>query len=247
MGVFECLTGGWGSLLGAGLDFIGGERANDAAADMSREAREWNAEQFAKRYQIQTEDMKKAGLNPMLSYSQQPTGQPQAVAAPVQNTLSGAGDKVAQLSVVNNTAENIRAQTEKIKAETNLLEHFDPELKNSQSQLNYSSAEQAKQAAYVAAETVSKIKQETANLRTEQDKIRVAIQELAASRDLLIQKGYTERQATEHTRYMAEKAEYEAGLTFNEYLSDVRMESIGRDASKLKPVIDIIRSMMKGK
>ena len=81
----------------------------------------------------------------------------------------------------------------------------------------------------------------------EQDKIRVAIQELAASRDLLIQKGYTERQATEHTRYMAEKAEYEAGLTFNEYLSDVRMESIGRDASKLKPVIDIIRSMMKGK
>ena len=29
MGIFEGLTGGWGSLLGAGLDFIGGERAND--------------------------------------------------------------------------------------------------------------------------------------------------------------------------------------------------------------------------
>lgn len=88
-GIDDVLLGG---IIGGGLNFLGGERRNDAQeamfnqgnqfnAQQAQLSREWSAEQAAKQmdfqermsgsaYQRAIADMKASGLNPMLAYSQ---------------------------------------------------------------------------------------------------------------------------------------------------------------------------------
>lgn len=58
------------ALIGAGASLVGGYFANKQRTDQAEGANAFSAQQSATQWQRGVEDMKKAGLNPMLAYSQ---------------------------------------------------------------------------------------------------------------------------------------------------------------------------------
>lgn len=76
-----------GSLIGGASSFFGGERQNDAAASSAREAAAINRENFKNRHQWEVADLKKAGLNPILSAHGSPPGASAPAAAVPSNSI----------------------------------------------------------------------------------------------------------------------------------------------------------------
>jgi len=96
--MLDWLTAPIASAAGAAANFIGGVMTNQANADRADASNEWSAEQYAKRYQTMTSDLKAAGLNPMLAYSQSPGQAPTAQQVQFQNPVSAATQGYQQMS-----------------------------------------------------------------------------------------------------------------------------------------------------
>ncbi len=130
-----------GSIIGGGLNFLGGTQQNQSAWDIAQAANAASAQQAAQQmafqermratqYQTVVEDLKKAGLNPMLAYTQGGAGTPagamgSAHTAPVRNVLGEATTAFmnamqtdADVAVKNAAATNTSAQTIKTEADT---------------------------------------------------------------------------------------------------------------------------------
>ena len=129
-----------GDIISSALSFIGGQQANQKAWDISQSAQAASAQQAANQmdfqremratqYQTAVEDMKAAGLNPMLAYQQGGAGTPSGAAgqgytAPVRNALGeavsayqSAKQTEADTNLKNTAAIQTNAQTAKTNAE----------------------------------------------------------------------------------------------------------------------------------
>jgi len=113
-------------LIGAAGSYLGSTSANQANKDLARQANEFTAQQYAQRYQTTVKDLKAAGLNPMLAYSQLGGGSPSSVAPPrMENAIGNAvhsGIQAAQAS--NAVLQNnlLRAQTQKTDTEADNIQ-----------------------------------------------------------------------------------------------------------------------------
>lgn len=112
------------ALTGAGLAMQGQEDTNSANQAIASGQENFQAQQYASRYQTTVKDMEAAGLNPMLAYSQGPGSSPSGAAIPMQNPAASFGSALtgaSQMMLTSAQAANTQADT--LTKLANLPEH----------------------------------------------------------------------------------------------------------------------------
>jgi hypothetical protein len=127
----------FGDIVSGVLGYLGTKDTNDTNQEIAQANNAWSAAQYASRYQTMTTDMQKAGLNPMLAYSQSAGQSPTAQQVQFQNPMASAlegyhrskerdvmsaqvNNILADTKVKDETAKQIVAATEKAKADERL-------------------------------------------------------------------------------------------------------------------------------
>ena len=115
--VGDFITGGVGSAIGAGLDFVGGVQRNEAQLASAREQMDFQRSMSNTAYRRAMRDMRKAGLNPILAYKQGGASTPGGAQAMLLNPLGEAVNTGFQGMQAMASAENLEAQTAKVREE----------------------------------------------------------------------------------------------------------------------------------
>lgn len=123
--IIPSVAGIGGSLMGNLFNQSNAKEASQTSQDMSRETAAFNAEQYAKRYQTTTADMKAAGLNPIMAASggfsvgNSPTqAMPQTFQAPPVEGFSSSAKSFGELSKLMVEKEKAKEETKNIIADT---------------------------------------------------------------------------------------------------------------------------------
>lgn len=107
-----------GTLLAGGLGYYGQRKANKANIQSAREAMEFSHDEYSTQYQRSMEDMRKAGLNPILAARYGGGGAASGVQSQSQNEMSGVVSSALEAKRLQADLKLIRENTEKIKADT---------------------------------------------------------------------------------------------------------------------------------
>ncbi len=153
MGFFDGITSAVGNLvkdvglkdvvaplIGATGSFLGQSSANQSNRDLMNQANQFSEEQFAKRYQTTVADLKAAGLNPMLAYTQGGGSAPTSTSPPrMENAIGNAVSSglsasqsmnaVLQNNLLRAQTQNVDAMSDKAQAETVNLLDTNPNIK----------------------------------------------------------------------------------------------------------------------
>ena len=209
MGMLDFITSPVASLAGGALSFLGQQGANQQNMENAQAQMAFQKEMSNTSYQRAVEDMKAAGLSPMLAYSQGGASVPTGAMPVVQNKL-GAGVEAAQKSLATGSAVQ--------------LQNAQIDQTNSQSVLNSANAALAQANAERAkAETVNTIAT-TPNIVKTLEKIGAEIKQLQAGASA---SSATAAQITQRTAIEKPQAEFAKDQpTWAKYLSPVS-QSIG--------------------
>lgn len=126
------------------------KKRNDAQIDQANAQMGFQADMSNSSYQRAVADMKAAGLNPMLAYSQGGASTPSGSMADIQDTLTPAVNTANQVFKEQNNASVARASVDNIRTDTGLKEantlktQADTELSRTQAELNLIQAEREK-------------------------------------------------------------------------------------------------------
>lgn len=118
-------VGAAGSIISGGLNYLGQRQANASNAQQAQQQMEFQADQTSTSYQRGVADMRKAGLNPMLAYSQGGADSGAGASAQMQNemqpgvnsalsamhTLQELQSMQAQVDLTEAQSRNVDAQT----------------------------------------------------------------------------------------------------------------------------------------
>lgn len=166
-GVSDLLDGGIGSLVTGGLSYLGSSSANAANRQLAQQQMAYQTDMSNTSYQRVVEDMKAAGLNPMLAYSQGGASTPSGSMATMQDEITGATSTAqqsrrlqAEIDNMRESNDNIRANTSKTQADTDLTNQ---NIRNSVSQEKLNEALRAKAVADAALSVSSARNQATQN------------------------------------------------------------------------------------
>jgi len=245
------------ALIAAGGSLLSGLLNERGAAARQEDAQGFSAQQFATRYQTTVKDMQAAGLNPMLAYSQGGGNAPTSSAA----SAAGYPDVGAVMNQARmNSAQiaNIDADTENKKAQAALIE--------AQVAQTRASAGSLEAQTNVSNETVAKIRQEVVNLTSDNDRIKATIDLLVHQAQNAFKHGLNLTEVGNQLRATVSKLQAETKMLgsrdqLNMALEAVEHErakllkldveaaegfgNIGREAGQLKPIFDILRSILR--
>lgn len=110
-----------GNLGSAGLSLYGGMQANKANARQAQDQMNFQEEMSNTSYQRATEDMKAAGLNPMLAYSQGGASSPGGASAQIEDAITPSLNSGRAAAIAQETLNNMRAQNAQLNAQTQNL------------------------------------------------------------------------------------------------------------------------------
>lgn len=109
-----------GELITTVGSLIGGERRNRSQEQMSERQMEFQERMSSTAYQRAMEDMRKAGLNPMLAYSQGGASSPPGSMPYIEDTITPAISTGLQTALNRATVSNLKEDTAKKVSETEL-------------------------------------------------------------------------------------------------------------------------------
>ena len=108
------ISQGLGSVIGAGIgaatSLFGGKAQNAANAQLAANQMDFQERMRQTQYQTTVADLKAAGLNPMLAYSQGGAGTPQGATAQMGNPLGEAGNSAKEGAIAVAQYNNMRKQ-----------------------------------------------------------------------------------------------------------------------------------------
>lgn len=220
-----------GPLLTLGSTLLGGVMASDRQND----AQEFSADQFSRRYQIETEDMKKAGLNPMLAYMKGGGTAPSSSAASAPSFDVGASYLASKMNSAQ--VANVEADTQ------NKLESA--ALIRAQTAQALSSANQADAAVTKIGQEVTNLKEQFKNIPLEGVRLRAMAEQLINQGELMLQQGLTQQQVRDHYRTLISKLKAETKLLDLDFDAADALGNIGREAGQVKPLVDVLRSLLR--
>lgn len=108
------------SAIAAGIDFLGNRETNAMQKDVAREQMDFQERMRSTAYQAAVTDMKAAGLNPMLAYSQGSAASPSGAMPNISNPLSGVANSARETFRLGLEADNLKATNTKIETESAL-------------------------------------------------------------------------------------------------------------------------------
>lgn len=116
----EALFNLGGSVLGGGLGYLGMKQANAQNRDAAREQMAFQERMSSTAYQRAMEDMRKAGLNPMLAISHGGASSPSGAVSQMQNELGHGVNSALETARARAEVKRSQADVRKIESETRL-------------------------------------------------------------------------------------------------------------------------------
>ena len=171
------------------------QRARAFNANEAEVNRNFQAEMSNSQYQRATSDLKLAGLNPMLAYTNGGAGNISGATAAGAQASGGAASSGPMIPMGNSARAGIDGAMAAA------------QIANVQSQTKVNEATKEK----IAAE-VPKVKQETTNLQAGLHNIKAELDKIVANKDLLIKQGYTETERYNLLNAQKEVAKIEVQL-----------------------------------
>lgn len=237
------LTGG--SIFSGIANWFGGELQNRRAADAAEQAQSFSASQFASRYQTTVNDLKAAGLNPMLAYSQGGGSPPSGAMASVPaNPGANASSAFMAAKVQDAQADLLQAQAENVNADT-AVKRVTPALIESQISATGASADQSRATINNLEYQSKRIAEEIKNIPKEGDRLVALAKQLDEHAALLRKQGATQDMITNQTKWLAVKTMFESDLSKLDVKAAESMDNIGREANQLRPIFDILRGLLR--
>lgn len=177
----------WGAIASTAVDIAGKWWQANEASQEAEKNRDFQRDLSDTAYQRAVTDLRKAGINPMLAAKVGGASTPSGATAATPDTgnigssaynnyMRGLEREKAQAEVDNTkaTTANTAANTQKTLAETNNVEKAG-RLLDVQAEQGLASARQSEAATRVQERLFDKVEQETANLKTEGDRIKVGL------------------------------------------------------------------------
>lgn len=217
------------ALAGDVMQYEGQRDTNAANRDIANTQMQFQERMSSTAYQRATADMKAAGLNPMLAYSQGGASSPAGATATMGNPAAGFGREFSEsvsaasvLATQDKQRELVDAQVEKTKAETGETVARTPtyavNMAAVRAQTQRTVAEvgkvlaetkYAEQAASTSAASAAEMRQKVFNLQAQMPQIEAVVEQLRAAARLAdaqrVQAGATTRLVTEQERETAQR------------------------------------------